>query len=221
MPVFAYPIFKVSIFIGIIIMICFGVCGFVKQKRNKKINSTLIIISLFLVYSVFFSCFILRPAMFKEESLNLIASAIKDAEKKNGSEYFYNTVFYNNCNIASVGESCSVYLLTECNSEDYIEDTAFGSPFSRVLSKEYTTDYGSFWCSAVHSDGTFTEYHTGYDGLIVYKDLAGKEYCIEYSVSRVIDILIGPLYAFPYYGECNVAELVQTTQGESSMEAFL
>lgn len=213
--------FKVIYGLCLLILLCTGFIGLIRSKKQgttKSKNILLIIIAFTLLLSSFCSSCFYRIAPFNEEQLNDIAASIKNLENQKNDSYFLNTIEFekwNNNFIETVwlGSSCEISITNTPTIQQ--EGLLFD-----VFSKEIDTIYGKFNCSPLFSNGGLGMLHQGYSGFIEFIDLDGTIYRINYEVTRLIDILIGPFYAIPYFGNLDIAELIEQEQGYSPSAAY-
>ena len=215
--------FSFKVIYGLCLLILLG-AGFVGLIRSKKQGTTqrknvfLIIIAFTLLFFSFCSGCFYRIAPFNEENLNDIAASIKNHENKENNNYFLNTIKFEKwsndfIDTAWLGSGCEISII---NTPNIKQD---GILFD-IFSKKVDTEYGKFICSPLYSNGGLGMLHQGYGGSIDFIDLDGTIYRINYKVTRLIDILIGPFYAIPYFGKLDIAELIEHEQGYSPSAAY-
>ena len=200
--------FKIIYTPCMIAVMCTGIVGLVKSKKtgtNKKKSVFMIVIAGVLLFSTYFSGCFYRVAPFNKETLNDIAVAIEKEENENGDDYFENPKGFRKAVTSLVGYGCKIHRVENSTTNQH------GFLYN-VFSKEYETPYGKFYCTPLFSDGGYGSLHCGYFGFVEFIDSAGNIYRLDYDVTRYVDVLLGPFYAIPYFGNLDLAKVINEEQ---------
>ncbi len=201
-----------------------GIAGLILTRKKKipykAFFIILLVLPFVLPYTTYMSGTFRKPPI-NSDCLKDISIAIKDTETVKGEDYYLNEITYiNSSPKLSAGfnrvDSCTIALLSDVDSVDDIDVSEAFMFIDGILGKRTETSNGVFVYSPVLSDRNSpyeVVVHSGYDGIIIFDDLNGNVYRIDYYISRISDTICGFVYAPPIIGNCDLAELINSEQG--------
>lgn len=213
---------KCLIFLVLTICILRGINGLLKSSKKTNIKYiALIVFPFFILLSMYFSGLYRIPPV-NERNLEELAIAIENVENKKGDNYFLNEVTYYE-NVPYSNSFNAINLCTITLIDDEVTQNNL-TTIEKIFSREFNTSKGEFVCSPLYSsrqDPFEVVIHDYYTGYIYYLANSGRNYIIEYDISRLIDLFLGVIYAPPVWGSSDFSELIGNFQGYSESAAYL